>query len=200
MKKVIYFDTETTGINPRSHAIIQLSGIIEIDNVIKEEFNFKIAPFDNDLIDEKALQVNNYTKEQIKAFKAPRLAFDEIEKLLDKYINRYDKNDKFYPAGYNIRFDIEFLKNFFEKNFNLYFGSYFNYRAIDGLYLAHFLDYINYFNLPNYKLITVCDYYGIKLQAHDAMNDIRATRELILKIKSLLSINKTLSKEVRIDG
>jgi len=38
--KLLFLDVETTGVDNSKNGIIQLSGIIEIDGVIKEEFNF----------------------------------------------------------------------------------------------------------------------------------------------------------------
>jgi DNA polymerase III epsilon subunit-like protein len=32
--------------------------------------------------------------------------------------------------------------------------------------------------LDNYKLTTVCEFFGIEFKAHDALADIKATREL----------------------
>ncbi|MDD3178045.1 MAG: exonuclease domain-containing protein [Candidatus ainarchaeum sp.] len=70
MKK-LYFDVETTGLNPEKHGLIQFSGIIEIDGEIKEKFNFKIKPFDSDLIEESALNVNNISREELNLFTEP---------------------------------------------------------------------------------------------------------------------------------
>lgn len=186
MKKILYFDTETTGVDPSKNGIIQLSGIIEIDNEIKEEFNFRIRPFEIDEINLEALEVNNITKDQLKTFPTAQESYILIEKLFNKYIDRYDPTDKFYPAGYNVRFDLEFLSEYFIKNDNPYFGSYCNWRSIDALSIFYFLDYIGYLKLENYKLGTVCDYFKIPIKAHDAMSDIKATRSLIIKLKSLL--------------
>lgn len=188
--KILYFDTETTGRDPVKNAMIQFSGIIEIDGRVEEEFNFKIAPFESDIIEDSALLVNKISREELKTFPSARKSFVLIEQLLNKYIDRFNKGDKFYPAGYNVRFDIDFLNNFFIKNFNNYFGSYCNWRAIDVFSLVHYLNYRGYFFLPNYKLSTVCDCFGIKIQAHDAMSDIRATRELLLKLKEIIKIKK----------
>lgn len=188
--KILYFDTETTGRDPIKNGLIQLSGIIEVDGRVEEEFNFKVAPFETDEIDDEALKVNGITREQLKSFTSPRKTFVLIEQLFNRYIQRFDKTDKFYPAGYNVRFDIDFLNQFFKKNFNDYFGSYCNWRSIDAFPLVHYLNYRGYFSLSNYKLSTICDYFEIKIQAHDAMSDIRATRELLLKLREIIKIKK----------
>ena len=121
MKK-LYFDVETTGTNPEKHGLIQFSGIIEINGEIKEKFDFNIKPFESDLIEEKALIVNNKTKEEIKSFPEPNFIKKEIITIFDKYIDKYNREDKFIPIGYNVSFDINFLITFFKKlNDNYYF-------------------------------------------------------------------------------
>ena len=40
MNKIIFIDTETGGVNAEKSALIQLSGIIEVDGTEKEKFNF----------------------------------------------------------------------------------------------------------------------------------------------------------------
>lgn len=69
-------------------------------------------------------------------------------------------------------------KTILYKNGDVYFGSWFNYKTIDPLSLLHILDGIGSISLENYKLETVCKHYDIPLDAHDALNDIKATREL----------------------
>ena len=51
--KILYLDTETTGITANS-AVIQFAGIIEIDGEVKEEFNIRCKPHKDADISEKA--------------------------------------------------------------------------------------------------------------------------------------------------
>ncbi len=112
--KVLYFDVETTGTDPKVNDIVQLSGLIEIDGKIKEKFDFKMRPQDNGLpgfiknaiVDPEALAINGLTEEEIWNFADPKEVHKEIVKIFAKYIDKYDKSDKFYPAGYNVRFDL----------------------------------------------------------------------------------------------
>jgi len=108
--------------------------------------------------------------------------------MIEEHVDKYDKMDKFYPAGYNVRFDLDFLQSFFHKRGNRYgTGSYQNWRAIDVMQYVHFMDYSGKLSLNDYKLKTVCEHFGIEIIAHDAMSDIRATRNLL---KILLKNNK----------
>lgn len=183
LRKVLYFDVETTGLDAKLNDIIQLSGIIEINGEIKETFNLKMQPFDWTTISSEALNVTGTTDEMLKSYGTPQKAFSDFIGLLSTYVDRYDKTDKMYAAGYNVQFDIGFLREFFLKNGDVYFGSWFSGRVIDPLYLCSYFDLMGKFSLPNYKLATVCDHLGIEIQAHDALSDIQATRNLVYKLK-----------------
>lgn len=180
--KIFYFDVETTGLQPWKHDIVQLACLIEIDGTVKEEKAWYMRPFDESTIDQKALDVNNLTMEQLQKFPEPTVIFgQELIPLLAKYIDKYDRYDKFCPAGFNVGFDVDFLREFFKKNGDKYYGSWFNYDFIDPLQVLRFFQpnetWIQ--DLRDKKLGTVCEKYAIKLDAHEALSDIRATRDLI---------------------
>ena len=188
--KVFYCDTETTGLNPQKNDIIQLGYIIEIDNQIREKGSINVQPFDYNNIESSALATHQISIEQMKTFDSPRVVYNELINILNKYINKYDRSDKFIPAGYNVKFDIEFLQNFFIKNRDKYYGAYFDYHFIDAMALLFLKRYAGKINLSNYKLATASKHYGIEIQAHDALSDIEATRELILKMMEEITWNE----------
>lgn len=184
--KVLYFDTETTGTNPKIHSIVQISGIIEINGNIKEEFDFNCQPDDYDVIDPEALEVNGLTVEKLKTFDPPEVVYKRLLEIFEKYIDKYDKTDKFYPAGQNVVFDIEFLSEFFKRRGDDFFGSWQNWRCIDSRFVANFFAYAGIIDVESVKLAALCDYFGIKLKAHDAMSDVRASRKIIYEMEKLL--------------
>jgi len=188
--KVFYCDTETTGLNPQKNDIIQLDYIIEIDNQIREKGSINVQPFDYNNIEASALATHQISVEQMKTFNSPQTVYNQIIGILNKYINKYDRNDKFIPAGFNVKFDIEFLQNFFMKNGDKYYGSYFDYHFIDAMALLFIKRYAGKISLANYKLETACNHYGIEIQSHDAFSDIEATRELILKMMDGITWNE----------
>jgi DNA polymerase III epsilon subunit-like protein len=57
-------------------------------------------------------------------------------------------------------------------------GSLFNHRVIDPLAYFRFLNSVYDWKLENMKLSTIARAMGIKIDAHDAMSDTRALREL----------------------
>jgi DNA polymerase III alpha subunit (gram-positive type) len=177
--KIFHFDVETTGTDPKRHDIVQLAYMIEIDGVDKEEGSLFMQPFDFDSINCDALAVNKLTIEQLRSFDNPRDVYTKVCKLLSKYVDKYDRKDKFPPAGYNVGFDCDFFKEWFAKNGDVYYGSWFNWKQIDPLRVLYFMDGMGVISLPDYKLETVCKHYGIEIDAHEALSDVKATRELI---------------------
>lgn len=189
MNKIIFIDTETGGINAEKSALIQLSGIIEVDGTEKEKFNFYIKPFKNSEVNEKALEVQGRTLEELETEKYidESIIYKKFLEILDKYIDKYDKNDKFIVAGYNVKFDIDILKAFFERNNNKFLFSYFNSSMLDPLYSVRLLQVAGMLPvLENNKLETWCKYFNIELKAHDSLQDITATKKLIEKLIELI--------------
>ena len=189
MNKIIFIDTETGGVNPEKAALIQLSGIIRIDKKDVEKFNFYIKPFENSEVTEKALEVQGRTLEELKTEKyiEEKEVYKQFVNLLDKYIDKYDRTDKFVVAGYNVRFDVDILKAFFQRNGNNFLFSYLDSSMLDPLYSIRLLQIAEVLPvLENNKLETWCKHFGIELKAHDSLEDIEATKKLIGKLISLI--------------
>ena len=189
MNKIIFIDTETGGFNPEKAALIQLSGIIRIDKKDVEKFNFYIKPFENSEVTEKALEVQGRTLEELKTDKyvEEKEVYKQFINLLDKYIDKYDRTDKFIVAGYNVRFDVDILKAFFQRHGNNFLFSYLDSSMLDPLYSIRLLQIAEVLPvLENNKLETWCKHFGIELKAHDSLEDIEATKKLIGKLISLI--------------
>lgn len=186
MTKNLYFDTETTGLDAAANGLIQLAMIIEIDGVVVEEVNLKLKPHPTDLINDEALAVNGITREMLENEEGRlscREGYLELIKILSKYVSQYDRADKFTPIGYNVSFDMEVLRQFFLKNGDKYFGSWMWWNAADPLQLLRFLKYARKVDLPDFKLSSVCAHFGIPIDAHDALSDIKATRDLAILLR-----------------
>ncbi len=193
MKKVLWVDTETTGLGPKA-TVIQVSGLIEIDGKVEDEFNFKCRPFSKADVEEEALSIQSRTLEEIMAWQPPLKMHAELTAIFEKYINKFKRDDKFTPAGHNVKFDIDGLSNFFKLCQDNYFGSWMTWNPIDTMQLAGLLNYMDRITILNYKLEPLCNSFGIDSGAHDAMGDIKATRELGLKMIQMLNTPK--EKEV----
>lgn len=153
--KQIFIDIETTGLNPESDKIIQIAGIIKVNGKIKEKFDFKTNIYINFL------------------------------NLLDKHINKFDKNDKAYFLAYNAKFDNDFIRKLFLDNNNKFIGSYFYNPVIDVLQMTSYKFMLKKKFPENFKLITVAKFLQIKVdenKLHNAAYDIFITNEIYKKL------------------
>jgi len=192
MTKMLFFDIESGGLTT-DHAILQISGIIDINGKVMEEFDFYVKPFPTDLIDDKALEINGIKREEIENFEEPSIVCKKIITIFNKYIDKYDKTDKFILIGHNIvHFDVPMLINWFYKNNEKYFGSFLNLKKkLDTLCLVESMRVLKVLpDSPNNKLGVLCEEYGIKAEnLHNSLNDIRVNRELAYKLAKLIKFN-----------
>lgn len=190
MPKELWFDVETTGTNPYKNDIIQFAGMIVESGEVVDQFQIFIQPINWTAISEEALLVNKISREDMKGFQTPRRGYEEIIKFFSKHVNRYDKADKLTPCGYSVDFDVQFLRGLFRNNKDNYLGSYINYRYLDTLYLIRYLERRGRLALRNHKLETICDYFKIKIAAHDALSDIQATFAVQKKIDAMIKLRR----------
>lgn len=157
-----------------------------MDGEVKEEFNFHCQPDDYSVIEPKALEVNGMTVEELKTFEDPKVTYEKLIAIFERYVDKFDPADKFYPAGQNVSFDIEFLSEFFKRRGDKFFGSWQNWRCIDSRFMANFLAYAGIIKTESIKLADLCKHFEVELDAHDAMSDIKASRQVIQKMIKLL--------------
>lgn len=182
--KILWIDTETTGLNVERCDIIQIAGIIVINGKEQERFNFRCQPTNYDTIEQQALDTCNLTVEQLHTLPTAQETYSKLKQVLDKYIDRYDKNDKFYLAGQNVEFDRQFLQSFFEKMGDKYFMSYVRHQTVDLIHLVTLLHSSGCINVANFKLETIANYLCIEYDKnlHNAEVDIDLTRRCYCKL------------------
>lgn len=190
MSKIIFIDTETTGLEIAKHAIVQIGAIIEIDGEIKEKINLDIAPFPGAVYTEAALKVTGKSVDELTAYPASTLQYREFKSFLAKYVDKFDKTDKFHFVGYNAVFDDSFLRKFFKRNGDSYYGSYFWWPPIDVAQMAQLTFMDTRATFKSFKLQDVAAKMGLDVKAgqlHDALFDIELTRDVF---HNLWIINK----------
>lgn len=184
--KRLYYDLETTGLNPAKHGIHQMAGMVVINGELKDRFNIKMQPNPKAQYDPEALKVANLTKEQILQYQPFEAGYKEFMGIIEKHVDRFNKKDKFHLVGYNNRaFDDNFLRGLLRQNGNEYFGSYFWSDSIDVLVLSSYFLEARRVELPNFKLSTVAAHMGITVEEsklHEAGYDIDLTHLIMDKI------------------
>lgn len=197
-RKLIFIDTEGTGlinqfgekVNRKleeTHDIINLAGLIVIDGKVKAKFDYKCQPVHWKNIDPEALEINGVTEEELKTRPKPESVYEDFIALMGKYVQKFNKKDKFTMAGWNVTYDLGMLLCFFNKMGDKYLGSWINMRkGVDYWQVAKYLDSKGCFDLPDYKLGTVCDHFGIKIKGqHSALPDIIATYKVGKKLDDI---------------
>lgn len=187
--KYFIFDVETTGLDANRHSIIQL-GYVRTDLMERRTTTIlTMRPLDDVDINLKALEVNKISIQTLLSAPAPTIAYRRLMDELNSWISKFDKRDKFIPVGYNVRFDLDFLRAWFLKIDPVegkYFGSYFHTGAIDvwSLVALHLGEKL--LDLPNTKLTTVAEACGLTVEqseTHNALYDALLTEQLFKLLK-----------------
>lgn len=188
MNRVFYFDVETSGTNASKHSIIQIAYQLEHSgNVVVSESTL-VTPFPGAEIDPKALEVSGITMAELVGAPSYQDVYRELSILFDKYVDKFDKRDKLTVCGYNVSFDIGFLRALWEKNGDKYLGSYLRLGApIDPRYIVPFYQHLGLIKpTSDNKLSTVAEAMGIDAGgAHDALEDVRMTKAILHKLSVL---------------
>ncbi len=177
MKEVL-IDTETTGLNHKKNGLYQVSGYIFINGKKKESFDIKMKPLATDVID-----ING---EKIKtSFVSNYYGYKKFISILSKYVDKYNPKDKFDLIAYNSKFDENFLREWFIRNGDNYFGSFFDKGSYCIMQKVKWSLKKHGIKLKNYKLSTVCEFYKIPFddnKLHDSMYDVKLLTLLYKKI------------------
>lgn len=190
VKKLFFFDVETTGLDSRIHAITEFAFIYRSPTQ-RITGSYKMCPHKGAQIDMAALSVTGTSYTKLIKRPDPAYIFGKFIDTIDSVIDKYDTQDKVYPVAYNGHFDYDFLRQWFEHNKNPYCGSYFNNRVIDPLALLRYIDYRGLIALPSYKLSAVCEHFGVPLdKAHTALADVEALEKLFDLLNEKINVGE----------
>jgi DNA polymerase-3 subunit epsilon len=190
--KVVWFDTETTGVDHKENGLVQLAAVYEESRKVLDTFEIKCKPFKGQIVTAEACKVHGFKINDLRtdpAFVDPLIAHAKFVEFLARRINKFDKGDKAYCGGQNITFDINFLSAWFEKCGDGYLGSFLaRGKRLDVLSVVSLAEYAGLLKVDNFKLETLAAHFGVELKAHDALSDILAAREIFYKTCELLRI------------
>lgn len=162
----VILDTETTGLNPSSDKIIQISAIkYNPSGAPTDVYNTYLNP--GCPIPPRASSINGITDKMVSA--APK-----AEQIRDQFISFLGDT---LIVGYNVKFDLKFLDNTFNEVFA---GR----EYVDALEIAR-----ERLSMPDYKLGTVASCIGFKPNAsfHNALTDCEAVAAILRYIGEDLS-------------
>jgi DNA polymerase-3 subunit epsilon len=182
MNKLFFFDLETTGVKYWKNGIHQISGKIVIDGETKEFFDFKVQPYKDAVIEDEALAVAGITRQDLLTYEPMHIVYSKLIGMLGKYVDKFNKNDKYYLIGFNnASFDNQFFRAFFVQMGDNYFGSWFWSDSHDVMIMASVFLKDRRKLMPNFKLSTVAKELGMEVKdesLHDAVYDIELTEKI----------------------
>lgn len=205
--KVLWIDTETTGLNPIENGVHQVAGLIELDVLDKANtlisFDINANPLQDCQISSwhdknknceiDALSISGKTKDDLGNYQPYTSGMQELIATLSGHVNLEDKTDKFILAGYNVGFDKDMLFGWATVVGEKSLGKYIDHRVIDVMTLARTAYAMGLMLEPkDFKLETLAQKYGIAIDAHDASSDIEATRKLFFVFIDLIQNNSKI--------
>lgn len=158
----VVFDLETTGLDYQTNSITEIGGIKIKEGKIVETFSTLVKSKEE--ISAEITKLTGITNSMVEN----QLPIEEIIGDFYKFC------DGCVLVGHNIDFDYKFIFKAGREN-----GYLFNHKQQDTLFLAR--EQLK--GLKNYKLGTIAEYLGVKLDnAHRAVFDALATAEVFIKL------------------
>ena len=178
---ILFLDTETTGLNPDEHQIIQLSARFDVDGKNIDNFNRRIRM--GGTVDLGALAVNgrNLSLLSVPAeLNTPEYDVTHVVKqFIDWSVNIYKKYNGFVASGHNLHFDMTFLKAACKRLNLTGFDNLFGHRYLDTAAIGLFLKDKGLLPLEKIDIKSLIEYFGIDNKGlHDSMFDVEASADI----------------------
>lgn len=197
---LVVYDLESGGPNPKCHPIIQLAAIAVDQATLVEIESIEIKiHFDERKANKYSLRKNSYSRSLWQRAAMPEQV---AAQRFAAFLRRHATHRAISSAGreyglaqliaHNAAFDGPFLQNWYER-LNLFCparGSVFC-----TLQRCHWYFVENSHLVPpkNFRLATLCQYFGVPFaaaDAHDALGDVRATVALY---QALIARQRTIA-------
>lgn len=184
MNYVIYVaDSETTGLDSRTHDVIEMSLHRLTDDVQK---TWLLKPLNPAGIDLGALRVNHHKLEDLRhETKYGRDTYLDSTKVIVDIENWIMEDgapaEKRILVGHNVAFDKDMFEQLWIKC-NSKDSFPFGRRYLDTMIIDFFMDWCKNDMAEGYSLNNLVKKYGVKNdKAHSASGDVKATKEVFLK-------------------
>lgn len=196
MKKGVYLgiDTEFTGQHPHKNALIELAMIV-LDKDLKEIAHYQtlVKVPEGFEITKESMHIN---KLDLAKVEAEGVSYDKLVKQITKFVNKYFE-DKPILFAHFIPMDFAYLNYIFgsvDKD-KLFWKELIGHSTIDTKVLANSINLlqIRKGQEPMFKSTSLSNKGGLTevleisdYEAHTALGDIRATREVLVKLLDIL--------------
>lgn len=183
--RILWIDVETTGLDRHRNGIIQIAGLVDIDGEILERFDLQMNPEAE--FDPASQEIHGISQREIALYPAKQETFERFKALLDRYVRSDVPESRFHPGGYNVRFDLGFLEQWFHDMKDPGLSPYFRRERIDPSHMMKaFQEYRGRQLMPSWSLRAVAAQMGFSYaQRHDALEDVEITREIHRRLLAL---------------
>ena len=168
---ILFFDSETGGLDPQEADFVEVAAILTdpTGSTVIEEYSARVFP--KKPVHPKAAAVNGYTPE---AWATTAVELDgPMVKLLSMARDSV-------MCGHNVSFDWNFFEKAMKQRNQRWTGDYHKYDTV-----ALAVPLLRHGLVPNLKLTTLTQFYGIEHEAHRALGDVKACREVYLRLMSV---------------
>ena len=176
----VAIDVETTGLKAGIQEIVSIAFIAHDEDFYPtEKFKTKIRPMRPELADNRALIINGLSLVDLKKEPTPQ----QVRNAFFQWHEEVLEDKLILALGHNFAFDQRFLKIFFGD----FYDNVFHYKFRDTYVLVKGLQDCGYLRKDlSLKLVSLCKYFNILHNAHDAYEDALATLKLYQKLVNLL--------------
>jgi DNA polymerase III alpha subunit (gram-positive type) len=184
----VIFDFETGGLKADLNPAVEIALITIDGKTLKEKNRWEtfIKPYDNLTIERAALNANGLKMSDINSGLSKQDLINELKDyfLLSNPTNAVMKRP--IMVGHNVKFDMSFIEYIFKDDKK----GLFNY--VSKIQIDTLTESLRAFpNETSHKLSDICALVGISLvDAHKAMNDTIATKDLFIHFTKKLRTKK----------
>lgn len=175
---MIAVDVETSGIDPRTHSLLSI-GAVDMQNP-DNRFYGECRAWEGAEIEDEALNVNGFTREQIAA---QPLSECQLTKQFVEWVKTIEGGSaKPIMCGQNVSFDRDFIRHACER---CDFRSPFNYRVVDIHSVAWYYIQMNGSRPPaNLSLNRILEMTGAGREPdpHNALTGAMCAAEVISRM------------------
>lgn len=165
--KFVVFDIETTGLSPKNDMITEIGAVKIEDNKIVGEFSQLINP--QRKIPDNIVKLTGITDDMVKDMPTIEEVLPRFEKFIEDAV----------LVAHNASFDVGFIRDKFSR-----LGKEIDNAVLDTLELSRAL----FPQLKSHKLNIIAKHLNVSLiNHHRAVDDAKATAEILLKSLEILS-------------
>lgn len=186
---ILFIDTETTGLDPHTSAIVDIACEYWENGQQKSKFQrfIDLDTSSKTVKNLKALQINHYTTMLPNVSVTDNIAVDEFVTYLLSISN--SKNVPVYIGGHNTSFDVNMISAWLSRHHYTGLNEVFSSTLIDTAALAVTLRDTGLLDIDRINLVALAQKLEVPVnasKAHRADYDVKLTAQCYYKMQSLL--------------